>query len=130
MCVYVISAGSLGRFVQKKLGTLNLWEDAFHVVKENMKAGITICEQWVAACDHLTGQLWQRYTPHLWQNKKYVPETLDRLGKRLEEVLLGFILHFEELGKDGRETVYDFSRLLVTRDLLQDRTFPGSSLTS
>ncbi|KAJ6633478.1 hypothetical protein lerEdw1_014502, partial [Lerista edwardsae] len=88
-----VIAGSLGRFVQKKLGTLNLWEDAFHIVKENLKAGIMICEQWVAACDHLTGQLWQRYTPHLWQNEKYVPETLGKLGKRLEEVLTIRTLH-------------------------------------
>ncbi|XP_053164065.1 cytoplasmic dynein 2 heavy chain 1 isoform X1 [Hemicordylus capensis] len=88
-----IIAGSLGRFVQKKLGTLNLWEDSFHIVKENLKAGISICEQWVAACDHLTGQLWQRYTPHLWQDEKYVPETLGKLGRRLEEVLSIRTLH-------------------------------------
>uniref|UniRef100_A0ABM5FWF4 Cytoplasmic dynein 2 heavy chain 1 n=2 Tax=Agamidae TaxID=81953 RepID=A0ABM5FWF4_9SAUR len=88
-----VIAGSLGRFVQKKLGTFNLWEDSFHIVKENLKAGIMICEQWVSACDHLTGQLWQRYTPHLWQAEKYVPETLSKLGKRLEEVLSIRTLH-------------------------------------
>ena len=53
-----------------------------------MKAGISICEQWVTACSHLTGQVWQRYVPHLWKNEKYFPETLDKLGKRLEEVYL------------------------------------------
>uniref|UniRef100_A0A670Y532 Dynein cytoplasmic 2 heavy chain 1 n=1 Tax=Pseudonaja textilis TaxID=8673 RepID=A0A670Y532_PSETE len=88
-----VIAGSLGRFVQKKLGTLNLWEDSFHTVKENLKAGIIICEQWVAACDHLTGQLWQRYTPHIWRGDKYIPETLGKLGKRLEEVLSIRSLH-------------------------------------
>uniref|UniRef100_A0A803SUA0 Dynein cytoplasmic 2 heavy chain 1 n=1 Tax=Anolis carolinensis TaxID=28377 RepID=A0A803SUA0_ANOCA len=88
-----VIAGSLGRFVQKKLGTFNLWEDSFHIVKENLKAGITICEQWIAACEHLTGQLWQRYTPHLWQAEKYIPEALDKLGKRLEEVLSIRTLH-------------------------------------
>ncbi|XP_013915709.1 PREDICTED: cytoplasmic dynein 2 heavy chain 1 [Thamnophis sirtalis] len=88
-----VIAGSLGRFVQKKLGTLNLWEDSFHTVKENLKAGIIICEQWVAACDHLTGQLWQRYTPHIWRGEKYIPETLGKLGKRLEEVLSIRSLH-------------------------------------
>uniref|UniRef100_A0A8D0H431 Cytoplasmic dynein 2 heavy chain 1 n=1 Tax=Sphenodon punctatus TaxID=8508 RepID=A0A8D0H431_SPHPU len=88
-----VIGGSLGRFVQKKLGTLNLWEDAFHIVKENLKAGVIICEQWVAACDHLTGQLWQRYTPHPWKNDKYFPETLDKLGKRLNEVLTIRTLH-------------------------------------
>lgn len=86
VCSYAVLGGSLGRFVQKKMETLNLWEDAFHIVKENLKAGIMICEQWVAACDHLTGQLWQRYTPYPWKSEKYVPETLDKLGKRLDEV--------------------------------------------
>ncbi|XP_038236236.1 cytoplasmic dynein 2 heavy chain 1 isoform X1 [Dermochelys coriacea] len=88
-----IIGGSLGRFVQKKMETLNLWEDAFHIVKENLKAGIMICEQWVAACDHLTGQLWQRYTPYPWKIEKYVPESLDKLGKRLDEVLTIRTLH-------------------------------------
>ncbi|XP_029458286.1 cytoplasmic dynein 2 heavy chain 1 [Rhinatrema bivittatum] len=82
-----IIGGSLGRCIQKNLGTLNLWKDSYLTVKENLKAGITICEQWVAACSHLTGQLWQRYTPHPWKHEKYYPESLDKLGKRLEEVL-------------------------------------------
>ncbi|XP_077915202.1 cytoplasmic dynein 2 heavy chain 1 isoform X5 [Halichoerus grypus] len=88
-----IIGGSFGRFVQKKLGTLNLWEDPYHLVKDNLKAGISICEQWVAACNHLTGQAWQRYVPHPWKNEKYFPETLDKLGKRLEEVLAVRTVH-------------------------------------
>ncbi|KAF3823514.1 hypothetical protein GH733_006982 [Mirounga leonina] len=88
-----IIGGSFGRFVQKKLGTLNLWEDPYHLVKDNLKAGISICEQWVAACNHLTGQAWQRYVPHPWKNEKYFPETLDKLGKRLEEVLAVRTIH-------------------------------------
>ncbi|MBZ3869929.1 Cytoplasmic dynein 2 heavy chain 1 [Sciurus carolinensis] len=82
-----IIGGSFGRFVQKKLGTLNLWEDPYYIVKENLKAGISICEQWVIVCNHLTGQVWQRYVPHPWKNEKYFPETLDKVGKRLEEPL-------------------------------------------
>uniref|UniRef100_F7FIP1 Dynein cytoplasmic 2 heavy chain 1 n=1 Tax=Monodelphis domestica TaxID=13616 RepID=F7FIP1_MONDO len=88
-----IIGGSFGRFVQKKLGTLNIWEDPFHLVKDNLKAGITICEQWVAACNHLTGQMWQRYVPHPWKNEKYFPESLDKLGKRLKEVLAIRTIH-------------------------------------
>ncbi|XP_040514464.1 cytoplasmic dynein 2 heavy chain 1 isoform X1 [Gallus gallus] len=83
----------LGRFVQRKLATLNLWEDAFHIVKENIKAGILICEQWVSACEYLTGQLWQRYTLHQWKNEKYIPESLIELCKRLDEVLIVRTLH-------------------------------------
>uniref|UniRef100_A0A663LRA3 Dynein cytoplasmic 2 heavy chain 1 n=1 Tax=Athene cunicularia TaxID=194338 RepID=A0A663LRA3_ATHCN len=88
-----VIGGSLGRYVQKKLAALNLWEDAFHSVKENLKAGILICEQWVSACEYLTGQLWQHYTLHPWKNEKYYPESLARLGKRLDEVLTVRTLH-------------------------------------
>uniref|UniRef100_A0A8B9E7P0 Cytoplasmic dynein 2 heavy chain 1 n=1 Tax=Anser cygnoides TaxID=8845 RepID=A0A8B9E7P0_ANSCY len=83
----------LGRFVQRKLAALNLWEDAFHTVKENLKAGILICEQWASACEYLTGQLWQRYTLHQWKNEKYFPESLVKLSKRLDEVLTVRTLH-------------------------------------
>ncbi|KFZ47195.1 Cytoplasmic dynein 2 heavy chain 1, partial [Antrostomus carolinensis] len=82
-----VIGGSLGRYVQRKLAALNLWEDTFYSVKENLKAGILICEQWVSACEYLTGQLWQRYTLHPWKNEKYFPELLAKLGKRLDEVL-------------------------------------------
>uniref|UniRef100_A0A4W3JIK2 Dynein cytoplasmic 2 heavy chain 1 n=1 Tax=Callorhinchus milii TaxID=7868 RepID=A0A4W3JIK2_CALMI len=81
-----VIGGALCRFVQKHLAQFNLWGDAFHIVKESLRSGITICEQWVAACDHLTGQLWRRYTPHQWKSEKYSPELLDKLAKRLEEV--------------------------------------------
>ncbi|XP_069747277.1 cytoplasmic dynein 2 heavy chain 1 isoform X4 [Narcine bancroftii] len=82
-----ILGNALSRFVQKTLMQLNLWEDAFHIVKESLRSGITICEQWVSACDHLTGQVWRRYAPHQWKNEKYYPELLGKLAKRLEEIL-------------------------------------------
>ncbi|XP_040316731.1 cytoplasmic dynein 2 heavy chain 1 [Herpailurus yagouaroundi] len=88
-----VIGGSFGRFVQKKLGTLNLWEDPYCLVKDHLRAGVSICEQWVIACNHLTGQVWQRYVPHPWKSEKYFPETLDRLGKRLEEVLAVRTIH-------------------------------------
>ncbi|XP_010013378.1 PREDICTED: cytoplasmic dynein 2 heavy chain 1-like, partial [Nestor notabilis] len=88
-----VIGGSLGRYVQRKLAALNLWKDAFHSVKENVKAGIFVCEQWVSACEYLTGQLWQCYTLHPWKNEKYFPESLAKLGKRLDEVLTVRTLH-------------------------------------
>uniref|UniRef100_A0A8C5IE70 DYHC2 protein n=1 Tax=Junco hyemalis TaxID=40217 RepID=A0A8C5IE70_JUNHY len=88
-----VIGGSLGRFVQRKLATLNLWEDTFHSVKENIQAGILVCEQWVSACEYLTGQLWQHYTLHPWKNEKYFPELIAKLGQRLDEVLTVRTLH-------------------------------------
>ncbi|KAF2973673.1 hypothetical protein EK904_004515 [Melospiza melodia maxima] len=88
-----VIGGSLGRFVQRKLAALNLWEDTFHSVKENIQAGILVCEQWVSACEYLTGQLWQHYTLHPWKNEKYSPELIAKLGQRLDEVLTVRTLH-------------------------------------
>ncbi|XP_058887125.1 cytoplasmic dynein 2 heavy chain 1-like [Acipenser ruthenus] len=88
-----VIGSALGRYVQKKLGPVKLWEDPFHTVKEKLRAGISVCEQWVGACDYLTGQLWRRYTPHQWQNNKYSPERLENLTKRLEEVLTVRTVH-------------------------------------
>ncbi|XP_053561557.1 cytoplasmic dynein 2 heavy chain 1 [Bombina bombina] len=82
-----IIGNSLSRCVQQNLGRLNLWEDPFHIVKEKLKAGMTVCEQWAAACDHLTGHIWRRYTPHPWKNDQFSSSSLNNLGKRLEEVL-------------------------------------------
>uniref|UniRef100_A0A8B9L0C8 Cytoplasmic dynein 2 heavy chain 1 n=1 Tax=Astyanax mexicanus TaxID=7994 RepID=A0A8B9L0C8_ASTMX len=82
-----IIGSSLGRFVQKKLCVLHLWEDPYLTVRENLREGVTLCEQWVTACEHLTGQLWKRYSPHLWEGDKLHPHGLKNLIQRLEEVL-------------------------------------------
>uniref|UniRef100_W5MJK1 Cytoplasmic dynein 2 heavy chain 1 n=1 Tax=Lepisosteus oculatus TaxID=7918 RepID=W5MJK1_LEPOC len=89
----VIAGSALGRYVQKKLDSVKLWDDPFLSVKESLQAGISVCEQWVGACEHLTGQLWKRYTPHQWQGEQYYPERLGKLAKRLEEVLTVRTVH-------------------------------------
>ncbi|XP_073518216.1 cytoplasmic dynein 2 heavy chain 1 isoform X2 [Phyllobates terribilis] len=88
-----ITGNTLGRCVQKNLAEMNLWTDPFPAVKEKLRAGIAVCEQWTAACEHLTGQLWRRYTPHPWKNDKYIPESLHNLGRRLEEVFTIRMMH-------------------------------------
>ncbi|KAG8584671.1 hypothetical protein GDO81_004716 [Engystomops pustulosus] len=88
-----IIGNALGRCVQKNLGKMNLWTDPFPTVKQNLRAGITVCDQWTAACDHLTGQLWRRYTPHPWKKEKYLPESIQNLGRRLEEVFTIRMMH-------------------------------------
>ncbi|XP_077154626.1 cytoplasmic dynein 2 heavy chain 1 isoform X5 [Ranitomeya variabilis] len=88
-----ITGNTLGRCVQKNLTEMNLWTEPFPAVKETLRAGIAVCEQWTAACEHLTGQLWRHYTPHLWKNEKYIPESLHNLGRRLEEVFTIRMMH-------------------------------------
>lgn len=77
---------TLGRFVQKKLCVLHLWEDPYLTVRESLREGVAVCEQWVAACDHLTGQVWKRFSPHLWEEETLRPHGLTNLTQRLEEV--------------------------------------------
>ncbi|KAF0030538.1 hypothetical protein F2P81_017269 [Scophthalmus maximus] len=81
-----IIGGALGRYVQRKLSGLNIFEEPFVVVRENLRMGVTICEQWVVACDHLTGQVWKRHALHAWKGNKHCPQTLHCLAKRLDEV--------------------------------------------
>ncbi|XP_061575223.1 dynein cytoplasmic 2 heavy chain 1 isoform X3 [Cololabis saira] len=82
-----VIGGALGRYVQKKLGDLKIFVEPFVLVRENLRMGVSICEQWVAACEHLTGQLWKRHAPHPWKGNKHCPLTLDCLVKRLNEVV-------------------------------------------
>ncbi|XP_035389840.1 cytoplasmic dynein 2 heavy chain 1 isoform X3 [Electrophorus electricus] len=82
-----VIGSSLGRFVQKKLGTLHLWEDPYFSIRESLRGGVAICEQWVTACEHLTGHVWKHYTPHPWTGDKHCPHSLPNLIHRLEEVL-------------------------------------------
>ncbi|XP_064157010.1 dynein cytoplasmic 2 heavy chain 1 isoform X2 [Anguilla rostrata] len=88
-----VIGGALGRYVQKKLSSLKLWEDPFLTVKESLRSGVAVCEQWVGACDHLTGQLWKRYAPHPWKGDKYQPQLLQNLARRLEEVVMIRTVH-------------------------------------
>lgn len=43
--------------MQRKLSSLKIFAEPFASVKENLKTGVSICEHWVAACEHLTGQV-------------------------------------------------------------------------
>lgn len=55
--IFCVQGGDLGRYVQRKLSGVKIFAEPFLSVKENLKTGVSICEQWVAACEHLTGQV-------------------------------------------------------------------------
>ena len=91
-----LAAGSLGRYVQRKLSEENLWDGQFGHIKESLRSGITICERWVVSCETLTGQFWKR----TWKGEKCSPEGLKKLATRLEEVWTGK-LDNRRTDKDG-----------------------------
>ena len=82
-----VIAGALGRYVQRKLGALDIWRDPFQQVKDAMRKGISVCERTVAVCETLTAQFWKQSPFHPWKGEKFTPESLQQLAARLEEVL-------------------------------------------
>ncbi|KAM4743047.1 cytoplasmic dynein 2 heavy chain 1 isoform 3-T4 [Anableps anableps] len=84
---------ALGRYVQRKLSGLKIFEESFLLMRENLRTGVSICEQWVVACEHLTGQVWKRHAPHPWKRNKHCPQNLHCLAKRLNEVVTVRMVH-------------------------------------
>uniref|UniRef100_A0A4W5JP42 Dynein cytoplasmic 2 heavy chain 1 n=1 Tax=Hucho hucho TaxID=62062 RepID=A0A4W5JP42_9TELE len=82
-----VIGGALGRYVQKKLSGVKLFLDPFLSVRESLRVGLVICEQWVSACEHLSGQVWKRYPPYPWKGDKHRPQALHSLAQRLDEVV-------------------------------------------
>uniref|UniRef100_A0A3Q3KJ04 Cytoplasmic dynein 2 heavy chain 1 n=1 Tax=Monopterus albus TaxID=43700 RepID=A0A3Q3KJ04_MONAL len=88
-----VIGGTLGRCVQRKLSGLKIFEEPFVSMRESLRVSVAICEQWVLACEHLTGQVWKRYAPHPWKGNKHSPQTLHSLAKRLDEVVSLRMVH-------------------------------------
>lgn len=73
VCLLIcVQGGSLGRYVQRKLSGLKIFEEPFGSMRENLRVGVAICEQWVLACEHLTAQVHYRGWRNVFQ--KMVPK--------------------------------------------------------
>ena len=68
----------------------DLWTGPYAIVRDSLKLGIQICTKWSQACQSLTSQYWRNYHLNQWRGPEFVPETLNLLGKRLEEVGLTY----------------------------------------
>ena len=79
--------GSLARYVQRKLSTLDIWHGAFVVTRDQLRKGIALCEQWVNVCETLTSQFWKRFPLHPWEGQMYTPPLTAQLAARLDEVM-------------------------------------------
>ncbi|XP_076138461.1 cytoplasmic dynein 2 heavy chain 1 [Alosa pseudoharengus] len=108
-----VIGGALGRYVQRKLSSLKLWEDPFLSVRESVRAGMAVCEQWASTCEHLTGHVWKRYSPHPWKGDKHRPQSLSCLAHRLEEVVMIRTVHekLQRLLPAGNQQAVSASRV-------------------
>lgn len=82
-----VIAGALGRYVQRKLGSVDIWQGPFNIVRDSIRKAVRVSERWVSICEMLTSQFWKRFPAHPWLAEKFTPEGLSQLAVRLEEVL-------------------------------------------
>ena len=87
---YLRLGGAFGRFVQNKLGDLDIWRGSYSNARLSLRTSIDILERWTQCCETLTMQFWKRYAPHPWKSEKFVPENLPQLAARLTEVCVAF----------------------------------------
>lgn len=70
-----------------KLSKLKPFEDSYTDVKELLKHSISVCERWIEVCYNLTARIWKQSRAHKWENDPFVPESIEKYCKRLNEVL-------------------------------------------
>jgi hypothetical protein len=78
-------AGWLIRYIQHKLGDLDLWKGPYGRVKEWLRASMAMCERFSNTCTTLTG-LWKRCGNNQWDGDSFSPESLATFSTRLKEV--------------------------------------------
>lgn len=69
-----------------KLSKIKVFEDNFGEVKELLKYSIAVCERWIECCYGLTGRLWKASQNHKWENEEFIPTSIVKYCKRLNEV--------------------------------------------
>ncbi|XP_069679211.1 cytoplasmic dynein 2 heavy chain 1 isoform X2 [Periplaneta americana] len=82
-----VIGNTLTRFIQKTLKSLNLWEDVYLQVEEQLNQAIKACEKWKVTCERLTSLYWPNYSPHPWKGKPFIPKHTQNFAQRLQEVL-------------------------------------------
>ena len=84
--VFDTFGGSIGRYIQKKFSTVDIWGTKFSEMKEKLQYAIQICEKWVNVCETLTEKFWRFYHSHRWEDERYYPNNLMKLCDRFKEV--------------------------------------------
>lgn len=114
----VSCAGSLARYVQRKLSVLDIWCGSFVSTRDELRKGVSLCEHWVTVCETLTSHFWKRFPLHPWESDTFTPTVTVQLAARLEEVRLlqkKSIFFLKFLSKNYTQLVNFFVKITILR---------------
>ncbi|CAE7570289.1 DYH1B [Symbiodinium sp. CCMP2456] len=80
-----VIAGALGRCVQSRLNSLNVWTSSFSQVSKHIREGHKVCERWNEVTVDLTDVQW-RSSDNRWEGEAYKDPFLTNLAGRIQEV--------------------------------------------
>lgn len=72
--------------VLKHLKNSELLDDDYNIVSETLNQCISVSESWIYTCKQLTQVFWPNYSLHTWSDSAHIPENLEELISRLNEV--------------------------------------------
>ena len=84
--LFGVIASSIGQFVQKKIGKINVWNGPFTQVRGALLQAVRLCEKWNRTTKDLTGKYWAGSDEHPWKDDVYEDEYLKNFSKRVEQV--------------------------------------------
>ncbi|RKO94668.1 hypothetical protein BDK51DRAFT_21975 [Blyttiomyces helicus] len=74
-------------FVQEKLSPTNVMIESYFLVKENLRAGVQVCERWELVLVTLTTRFWANFALHPWTGSRYTFAPLSSFTARLKQIL-------------------------------------------
>lgn len=89
-----ITSMTLLKCILNKLAKLRPFEDNFNDVKDQLKHSIIVCERWIECCHNLTRRIWRSCPRNRWENDEFVPTSIVRYCKRLNEVTKKHFIEF------------------------------------
>jgi hypothetical protein len=81
-----ITSVTILKAILNKLAKIKVFEDNFSDVKDNLKHAVAVCDRWMECCFNLTARLWKSSQTHKWANEEFVPTSIFKYCKRLNEV--------------------------------------------
>lgn len=81
-----ITSVTILKALLNKLAKIKPFDDSFSDVKDSLRHAIAVSERWMECCFNLTARLWRSSQTHKWVNDEFVPTSILKYCKRLNEV--------------------------------------------